>query len=118
MKAAGTRCRWQAAFATGIAVTLLAGCATPSTQISTALTRYGLDAQRADCVGSDLSSHLSISQLQQLGRAAKAYRLSDSDPTRFTASDLMRVAVELKDPAVPIAVAGAGVRCGVIASGL
>ncbi|WP_238995245.1 hypothetical protein [Sphingomonas solaris] len=110
--------RWQTAFATGIAVTLLTGCATPSTQISTALTRYGLEAQRADCVGSDLSSHLSINQLQQLGRAAKAYRTNDSDPAHLTASDLMRVAVELKDPAVPLAVAGAGVRCGLVAGGL
>lgn len=107
---------WQA-LATAAAVGL-AGCATPSNQISTALTRYGLDAQRADCVGSDLSSHLSISQLQQLGRAARAYRSNDSDPAHLTGSDLMRVATELKDPAVPLAVAGAGLSCGVVAGGL
>ena len=102
----------------GSAMTLLAGCATPSTQIATALTRYGLDAQRAECVGLDLSSHLSVGQLQQLGRAAKAYRANDNDPAHLSAIDLMRVATELKDPAVPLAVAGAGVRCGVVAGSL
>lgn len=94
---------------------LLAGCATPSTQISTALTRYGLDQQRADCVGKDLTSHLSLGQLQQLGGAARAYRAGDNDPTRLTPGDLARAAAQIDDPAVPIAVAGAGVRCGIVA---
>ena len=114
----GQSSKWQAILASSAAMAVLAGCATPSTQISTALTRYGLDAQRADCVGTDLSSHLSVGQLQQLGRAAAAYRTGDNDPTHLTGSDLMRVAAELKDPAVPIAVAGAGVRCGLVLGGM
>ncbi|MET0373051.1 MAG: hypothetical protein ABW128_02200, partial [Rhizorhabdus sp.] len=48
----------------------LTGCAAPATRISTGLQRYGLDSQRADCVGTRLQGDLSLGQLQQLGRAA------------------------------------------------
>lgn len=99
-------------------MTLLAGCAGPSTKIAMALGRNGLDGQRDECVGSDMSSHRSIGQLQQLGRAAEAYRTNDNDPAHLSASDLMRVATELRNPAVPLAVAGAGVRCGIVAGSL
>ena len=52
-------------------------------------------------------------QLRQLGRAAKAYRTGDTDPTHLTSSDLVRVAAQMKDPAVPLAVVRTGLRCGV-----
>ncbi len=101
-----------------ILVTALAGLATlagcsPSSRISTGLQRYGIDERRATCAGDRLSNDLSLGQLQQLGRAAAAYNKGDSDPTRLTPSDLFRVAGQIKDPAVAIAVGKAVAGCGV-----
>ena len=53
-----------------------------------------LEAIRAR-VGDRLERNLSLGQLQQLGRAAAAYRRDDPDPARLTAGDLIRVASEL-----------------------
>ncbi len=89
-------------------------CAAPATRISTGLQRYGLDQQRADCVGTRLQGELSIVQLQQLGRAAAAYRKGDTTPGVLTAGDLLRVAGELKDPAIALAVGKAAAGCGVL----
>ncbi len=100
--------------ATMLGAATLAGCAAPATRVSTGLQRYGLDAGRADCVGTRLQGDLSIGQLQQLGRAAAAYRSGDTTPGTLTASDLLRVAGELKDPAIPIAVGKAAAGCGVL----
>lgn len=92
----------------------LAACAAPATRISTGLQRYGLDAQRADCVGTRLQADLSLGQLQQLGRAAAAYRKGDTTPGTLTVGDLLRVASELKDPAIPVAVGKAAAGCGIL----
>lgn len=102
-----------------LAVTLLGAfaltaCAAPSTRISTGLQRYGLDAQRADCVGMRLQGDLSLGQLQQLGRAAAAYRKGDTTPGVLTVGDLLRVAGEVKDPAIALAVGKAAAGCGVL----
>lgn len=93
---------------------LLSACATPATQISTGLQRYGLDAPRAECVGARLQSDLSLGQLQQLGRAAAAYRAGDTNPAVLTVGDLARVAGELKDPAIALAVGKAAAGCNVL----
>jgi len=95
----------------GIVVT---ACAAPSQRIATGLERYGLDAERSSCVGTRLAGDLSLGQLQQLGRAAAAYRRDDTDPTRLTVSDLLRVAGEIRDPAIALAVGKAAAGCGVV----
>ena len=95
------------------ALTLVA-CAAPATRISTGLQRYGLDEQRADCVGTRLQGDLSLGQLQQLGRAAAAYGRNDTSPGVLTVGDLLRVAGELRDPAIPLAVGKAAAGCGVM----
>lgn len=92
----------------------LTGCAAPATRISTGLQRYGLDSQRADCVGTRLQGDLSLGQLQQLGRAATAYRKDDPTPGVLTVGDLLRVVGELKDPAIALAVGKATAGCGVL----
>ena len=92
----------------------LTACAAPATRISTGLQRYGLDAERSDCVGTRLQSDLSLGQLQKLGRAAAAYRKGDTTPGVLTVSDLLRVAGELKDPAIALAVGKAAAGCGVL----
>ncbi|WP_315763779.1 hypothetical protein [Sphingomonas sp. Y38-1Y] len=92
----------------------LSACAAPSTRIADGLQRYGLDAQRSQCVGDRLGSNLSLGQLQQLGSAAAAYRRDDSDPTRLTVSDLLRVAGEIKDPRIALEVGKAAAGCGVV----
>ena len=92
----------------------LAACAAPATRISTGLQRYGLDEARADCVGTRLQSDLSLGQLQQLGRAAAAYGKGDTTPGKLTVSDLLRVAGELKDPAIALSVGKAAAGCSVL----
>lgn len=91
-----------------------AACASPSTRIATGLERYGLDPARSQCVGDRLQKNLSLGQLMQLGKAAAAYRRGDSDPTRLTASDLIRVAGEIEDPKIALEVGKAVAGCGVI----
>ncbi|PXA97496.1 hypothetical protein DMC47_13470 [Nostoc sp. 3335mG] len=97
-----------------LAAITLSACAAPATRISTGLQRYGLDAQRADCVGSRLQGDLSLGQLQQLGRAAAAYGKGDTNPGVLTVGDLVRVASELKDPEIPLAVGKAAAGCNVL----
>ena len=95
---------------------LFSGCASPSERISGALGGYGLNATQAVCVGQRLERNLSISQLQQLAQAARAYTRNDTSPGRLTGADLFRVASEIRDPQVAIEVAKAASGCGVIAS--
>lgn len=99
---------------TALCALSLTACATPATQISTGLQRYGLDAGRSECVGARLQNDLSLGQLQQLGRAAAAYRKGDTTPGVLTVSDLLRVAGEIRDPAIALAVGKAAAGCGVL----
>lgn len=100
------------------ATLILGGCVNPSQKISSELGRYGLDASQAECVGDTLEDNLSIGQLQQLGRAAKAYSRNDTSPGRLTVSDLVRVASQFDDARVPLEVGRAAARCGVIDAAL
>lgn len=90
-----------------------AGCATVSGTIASELTRYGLDQNRAQCVGERLARDLKPEQLRELAAAARAYKRNDPNPGRLTAADLVRVSGELRDPGVPIAVGRAAVGCGI-----
>ena len=90
----------------------LAACASPSDRISDQLQRYGLDAGRAQCVGDWLQRDLTIDQLRQLAAAAKAYQATGRSADQLTAGDLVRVAGNVRDPAVAIAVVSAGAGCG------
>jgi hypothetical protein len=90
---------------------------TPKARIADTLTRYGLERSQAECVGGDLQGNLSIGQLQELARAAGAYRQNDPDPGRLTVNDLLRVSSEIRDPAIPLAVARAAGRCGLVPLG-
>jgi hypothetical protein len=94
------------------------GCVDASGRIAGELGRYGLDATRAQCVGDRLEADLSTAQLQELAAAARAYGRDDPNPRRLTGSDLARVAAEIRDPAVPLAVGRAALRCGVRLSDL
>ena len=96
----------------------LAACATPSARIATALQERGLDAERAACVGDRLDRSLSVAQLLQLRDAARAYAMGDSTPGRFTTADLIRVASEIRDPAVPLEVGRAVAACDLLPAGL
>ena len=91
-----------------------AACVDPSSKIETALTGYGLDQGQARCVGEDLEEALSVDQLRQLGRAARAFKEGDTDPDRLTVGDLMRVSAEIDDAKVPLEVARATAACGLI----
>jgi hypothetical protein len=90
----------------------VAGCVNPSSRIAGELGRYGLDNTRAQCVGDRLEADLSMAQLKELAAAARAYGRNDPNPRRLTGADLARVAGEIRDPEVPLAVGRAAVRCG------
>ena len=94
----------------------VSACATPSTRIATELERYGLDAPRAQCVGQRLERELTTAQLRELAASARAYAENDTTPDRLTASDLLRVAASVRDPAVPITTLRAATGCGVTAA--
>lgn len=99
---------------------LLAGCAgyaidytKPKTSIlEPELTRYGLDARQAQCVGDRLATSLSVWQLRQLQLSAASLTRGYSDPSRLVASDLLWVAKNVKDPKVGIEASGAAQACG------
>lgn len=101
-----------------VAIAALAACATPSERIADALITYGLPATQAECVGTRLEQRLSIKQLRELARYARAYRSDDPDPRRVTIADLNRVASQVRDPQVPIELARAAGECGLISSPL
>lgn len=92
-------------------LSLAAGCVDSSARIASELVKAGLDEQRAQCVGQSLERDLSLNQLRQLANAARAFRTNDSTPGRLSASDLLRVSAEVRDPAVTIAVAKAAGSC-------
>jgi len=99
---------------------LLAGCAgyaidytKPKTSIlGPELTRYGLDAGQAQCVGDRLATSLSVWQLRQLQLSAASLTRGYSDPNRLMVSDLLWVAKNVKDPKVGIEGLGAAEACG------
>jgi hypothetical protein len=66
---------------------LVAGCAGTSEQISSELTRSGLDASKSRCVGDQLAASLSFGELRQLGRAARAYQQASKTPGGLSVRD-------------------------------
>ena len=86
-------------------------CASPKERIADSLVGYGIEENRANCVGEQLQRNLSIGQLSELGRVARAARARDPDPSRLTLDDLLRAASEVRDPRVAIEVAKAAGRC-------
>ena len=98
----------------GITTLSLAACVNPSAKIATSLEGYGFQPAQSQCVGDRLEANLSLGQLQQLGRAAKASREGDTTPGRLTASDFVRVSGQVKDPKVPLEVGKAAAACGIL----
>lgn len=101
-----------------LATLAVSGCVNPSAKIATELTRYGLDARQSQCVGDRLEANLSLAQLQELGRAARTLKIGNNTPGQLTASDFIRVAAQVRDPAITIQVAQAASNCGVLSSAL
>ncbi|WP_258044698.1 hypothetical protein [Sphingomonas citricola] len=92
----------------------LAACVNPSAKIAGSLEGYGFQPTQSQCVGDRLEANLSLGQLQQLGRAARAAREGDTTPGRLTASDFVRVAGQVKDPKVALEVGKAAAGCGIL----
>jgi len=95
---------------------MVAGCVNPSARIASSLEGYGFAPDQSQCVGDRLEKNLSIGQLQQLGRAARATREGDTTPGRLTVGDFLRVAGQVKDPKVPVEVTKAAAGCGIVTS--
>ncbi len=109
--------RWVPMLLVPIALT---GCATgyaidyvrPKTfLVAPQLARYGLDPDRAQCVGQKLGSTLSVWQLRQLADTTRAGKQGQT-PGRLTEEDLVWYAGQVKDPEVPAALATALTACG------
>ena len=98
-----------------VVLALSGGCA--SQRISSALERYGVAPEKADCVGDSLSERMSFSQLQSLSRAARTYQSIDGASVSLTLLDLARITAELRDPVIPIEIVRAGVKCSVLPPG-
>ena len=98
----------------GVIATFLAGCVDPSAKIATSLQNYGFEPAQSQCVGDRLEANLSLGQLQQLGRAARASREGDTTPGVLTVGDFIRVAGQVKDPKVPLEVGKAAAGCGIV----
>ena len=101
--------------ALAIGTVSLGACVNPSAKIATSLEGYGFQPAQSQCVGDRLEANLSLGQLQQLGRAAKASREGDTTPGRLTVSDFVRVSGQVKDPKVPLEVGKAAAGCGILA---
>lgn len=101
--------------ASGMVALAVTACVNPSAKIATSLEGYGFQPAQSQCVGDRLEANLSIGQLQQLGRAARASREGDTTPGRLTTGDFIRVAGQVKDPKVPIEVGKAAAACGILA---
>lgn len=96
------------------AVVTLAACATPRERIADALVGYGIPPAQAQCVGGRLEDRLSIGQLRELSRYARAYRDNDPNPGALTIADLIRVTSQVQDARVPIEVGKAAAQCGLV----
>lgn len=94
------------------------GCVKPSEKIESSLLAFGVDDNQAKCVGSQLQRNLTIGQLRELGRAARAYSQGDAKPQRLTVSDLVRVSSQIEDVRVPIEVGKAAANCGLLSGAL
>lgn len=92
----------------------LSGCINPSARIASSLEGYGFQPAQSQCVGDRLEASLSLGQLQQLGRAARAAREGDNTPGRLTVGDFVRAASAVEDPKVPLEVARAAAGCGIL----
>lgn len=99
---------------------LLAGCAgyaidytkPKSSILGPELTRYGLDAPQAQCVGDRLATALSVWQLRQLQLSAASVTRGYSDPDHLMVSDLIWVAKNVKDAKVGAEAVSAAEACG------
>ncbi|KQT32869.1 hypothetical protein ASG29_07960 [Sphingomonas sp. Leaf412] len=100
--------------AVALATVVVGACVNPSAKIATSMEGYGFQPAQSRCVGDQLEADLSLGQLQQLGRAARAAREGDTTPGRLTAGDFIRVAGQVNDPRVPIAVGKAAAACGIL----
>lgn len=97
-----------------VTASVAVSCASPSSRIANGLSEYGLSEGPARCMGDRLQSRLSLGQLQQLGRAARAFGQNDTTPGRLTASDLIRASTQVQDVKVPLEVTKAAASCGAL----
>ncbi len=90
------------------ATALLAGCATPQTQVRTGLTRAGLSPPVAGCMAEHMVDRLSLLQLRRLGRLSG---LTANDPRSTSLDQYLRQARALGDPEIVSVTATAAGMC-------
>lgn len=80
------------------------------------LLRYGLNIAQARCVGETMGRTLSPHQLRAFAHAAASFHQGEAEPGRLTFRELMWVANQMGDGAVPPALRGADTACGITAA--
>lgn len=91
-----------------LACASIAGCATPSQRISAKLVQYGLPEPQAVCMGDRLEQHLSLQQLQRLGKVSA---MSRDRMGRMNVNELARALNQPGDEALVAEVLRAGLGC-------
>lgn len=87
---------------------LLAGCATPSQRIATALVDRGVPPSQARCMGDRLSDRLGVGQLQRLDTISK---MNDGRIDRMSIPQIANALSDPRDPGLVAEVLRAGVGC-------
>ncbi len=90
----------------------LASCATPETQIRTALSDAGLSQRMSGCMAKRMARELSVGQLLKLRSLG---RLKGQKIESMTIGEYLRRARALGDPEILKIVTSAGIGCSLVA---
>lgn len=92
----------------GLALALLAGCASRSSRIEAALVKAGLSEHLATCLAPRLADRLTDDQLRTLAAAAKR---EPGDAGKLKAAEIVARVAGTGDPQIADVVSKAGLHC-------
>jgi hypothetical protein len=96
----------------GVAVLVLAGCASPQSRIAKTLVSYGVPPKPAECVADQMVDQLSRDQLRTVTQVIQvANRRGEIDPDRVTLGQAMDLVARAGDPAITAVAVRAGTAC-------
>ncbi|WP_417591096.1 hypothetical protein [Parasphingorhabdus sp.] len=93
-----------------IALSVMAGCATPETRVRNGLMSAGLSAPVSACMADRMVDRLSLGQLNKLSGLGK---LKNRDPGEITLKEFVRETRSLQDPEILGVVTSSGLICAV-----
>jgi len=93
-----------------IALSALAGCATPETRVRNGLMSAGLSAPVSACMADRMVDRLSLGQLNKLNGLGK---LKNREPGDITIKEFVKQTRALQDPEIVGVVTSSGVICAI-----